>query len=364
VNGTFARTKAPDLMHDDHQDFPYAAVFAATAPLLVLTPDLVICEAADAYLAAVGRFREELVGRHLFDAFPGSASSDAQHVAEVRASLERARDTGRPDSLVVQRYDIRVGDGTFVERYWNAIHVPVLDEEGRTMLLLQRAEDVTEYVRARRDNRCSCGCGCDPASSQTVEWDVFARAAELQSLNAELRVMQDQLAERALHDSLTGLLIRPVIVEQVSRALARSARRPQLVAVLFVDLDRLKQVNDRHGHAAGDQLLRCFAEQLQANLRPGDAVARYGGDEFVVLLEDLPDAAGVEAVAARLLEVTRECELPPGLPVRPSASVGIALTSDPDVTADTLISRADQAMYCAKRAGGDRYEVFRDDATV
>jgi diguanylate cyclase (GGDEF)-like protein len=350
-------------MHEDRQGFPYAAVFAATpAPLLVLTPDLVICEAADAYLAAVGRSREELVGLNLFDAFPGASSADAQHVADVRASLERARDTGRPDTLVIQRYDIRVGDGTFVERYWNAIHVPVLDADGRTMLLLQRAEDVTEYVQERRRHRCSCGC--DPASSENVEWDVFARAAELQSLNAELRARQDQLAERALHDSLTGLLIRPVIVEQVSRALARSARRPQLVGVLFVDLDRLKQVNDRHGHAAGDQLLRCFAEQLQANLRPGDAVARYGGDEFVVLLEDLPDAAGVEAVATRLLEVTRECELPAGLPVRPSASVGIAFTSDPAVSADTLISRADEAMYRAKRAGGDRYEVFRDDTTV
>jgi GGDEF domain-containing protein len=84
----------------------------------------------------------------------------------------------------------------------------------------------------------------------------------------------------------------------------------------------------------------------------------------VVLLEDLPDAAGVEAVAARLLETTRECELPPGLPVRPSASVGVALTSDSDVSADTLISRADRAMYCAKRGGGDRYEMFRDDATM
>ena len=185
-------------MRDDRPAVPYDGVFAATpAPLLVLTPDLVIIrDAADAYLAAVGRSREELLGRYLFDVFPGSATANAQHVADVRASLERVRDTGRPDTMVLQRFDIPAGAGTFVERYWNAVHVPVPDAEGRVVLLLQRTEDVTDYVRARQRDRCSCACTCDLARSETAEWDVFARAVELQSLNAELRARQDQLTQR------------------------------------------------------------------------------------------------------------------------------------------------------------------------
>jgi diguanylate cyclase (GGDEF)-like protein len=130
------------------------------------------------------------------------------------------------------------------------------------------------------------------------------------------------------------------------------------VAVLFIDLDGLKGVNDTYGHAAGDALIRCFAEHLQASVRPNDPIARVGGDEFIVLLEDLHEAAEAETVARRVIESLRVCQTAAGLPAPPTASVGIAVADRGDVGADTLISQADAAMYRAKHAGGNRYEVF------
>lgn len=350
-------------MSPQHQDVPYRDVFAAApTPLLVLSPDLIILEANDTYLRALpGYSREQLLGRYLFDVFPEPAHTQHDGVANLRASLERARDTGRPDTMAVQRYDIAGTGGIFEERYWSPIQVPVLDEDGHTMLLLHRAEDVTDFVRARQQ-----GHG-EPAEDQAwerrmqeVEADLFARARELQALNTELRDTRDQLAVRVLHDPLTGLLIRPVILEQISRALARTARHPQRVGVLFIDLDRLKQVNDAYGHATGDQLIRCFAEELQRSVRPCDAVARFGGDEFVVLLEDLHQSAEAEAVAGRVLDGVRTCEVPAEVAERPSASVGIAVTQDEGLSAESLIARADQAMYRAKRSGGNRYQLSDD----
>lgn len=344
-------------MEREHAELPYSAVFAATPDaLLLLTPDLVIRDVNQAYLAAVSRSREELLGHHVFDAFPASEQAEDDGRSAVRASMERALKTRQPDAMVVQRYDIPVGRGRFEVRYWSTIHVPLLDQDGEVVLLLQRAEDVTGFIheRARDADRQEQS----PAwRLQALEQDLVARARELQQLNAELRSTHDQLVLRALHDPLTGLLVRPVIVEQLSRALTRGSRHSQPVAVLFIDLDRFKQVNDRYGHAAGDELLCCFSEQLQRSLRPSDSVARFGGDEFVVLLDDLSTAADAEVVAARVLEGVRECRLPAGMGSRLSASIGVAVAEGPGHTAELLISEADQTMYQAKRDGGGRYRL-------
>src|SRR4051794_30458921 len=118
-------------------------------PYLVLTPDLVIVDANPAYLATTGRARPDLVGRDFFDAFPGRPNdADADGgVGKVRASLERARDTGRPQTMPVQEFDIPDGAGGFRKRFWSLINVPVPDGAGGCRYLLQRAEDITDYVR-------------------------------------------------------------------------------------------------------------------------------------------------------------------------------------------------------------------------
>ena len=136
-----------------HGGIDVAAVFAALpTPFLVMTPDLVIVEANEAYLTTTGRTRAELVGRPVFEAFPGNPSdSEADGgVSKVQASFERARDTGRPDTMPVQEYDIPDGHGGFSKRFWSLISTPVLDGDGRCAYVVQRAEDITDYVRARQ----------------------------------------------------------------------------------------------------------------------------------------------------------------------------------------------------------------------
>ncbi len=172
------------------------------------------------------------------------------------------------------------------------------------------------------------------------------------------RRAQNQLAQHAMHDSLTGLPVRSVFLEQLAHALARLDRHPAHVGVLFLDLDGLKYVNDTYGHAAGDRLIRTSAERVRAALRPSDVVARVGGDEFVVLLEDLDGPADAACIAQRVLAELAAPYRPDGQLVTPSASLGLAVTSDPERTPDALIAHADAAMYRAKRAGRGRYEVF------
>ena len=172
------------------------------------------------------------------------------------------------------------------------------------------------------------------------------------------RRAQEELAHRAMHDPLTGLPVRWVLLEQLAHALARLERHPGHVGVLFGDLDGLKYVNDTYGHGAGDRLLVTCVERVRAALRPTDVVARVGGDEFVVLLEDVDGVEAAAGVARRVLAELAAPYRPDGEVLQPSASVGVAVTTDPAVTPDALIAHADSAMYRAKRAGRGRYEVF------
>jgi diguanylate cyclase (GGDEF)-like protein len=169
---------------------------------------------------------------------------------------------------------------------------------------------------------------------------------------------QHELAHRAMHDPLTGLTMRWVLLEQLQHALSRMARRPQNLAVLFMDLDGLKYVNDTLGHRAGDQLLVACTTRFQSALREGDTLARMGGDEFVVLLEDLTSPEEPVTVAKRILAAMLEPVVIDGHHVPPSVSIGIAVADTPTTTPEAVITHADAAMYRAKRAGPGRYQVF------
>ncbi|MDE1949314.1 MAG: EAL domain-containing protein [Burkholderiales bacterium] len=190
---------------------------------------------------------------------------------------------------------------------------------------------------------------------------------------SERRRLQEQLQLSSHTDALTGLPNRAVVVERVQRALEHAARHPEYgFAVLFMDFDRFKQVNDTLGHSAGDELLRQIARRVVDTLRPGDAVARIasqlqtaariGGDEFVVVLEGVRDAEDVAVIAERLLGVLADPYTIEHHAVHSSASIGIVTSGHTATSADELLRDADTAMYEAKRAGRGRFVIF--DSTM
>jgi len=182
---------------------------------------------------------------------------------------------------------------------------------------------------------------------------------ERQRTDEELARREEELAFMATHDALTGLPNRTLILDRVEQMLARCARSQAQIAVLFVDVDNFKAVNDTLGHAAGDQLLQGVAARLDGVVRGSDALGRLGGDEFVVVCEELSSEAGPELVAERLLEALRpsfKLGADEETHFTVSASIGIAVGGR--TSAEELLRQADIAMYQAKWDGKNRYAVF------
>jgi diguanylate cyclase (GGDEF)-like protein len=166
--------------------------------------------------------------------------------------------------------------------------------------------------------------------------------------------------EQAFRDSLTRLPNRALFQDRVGHAILRAARRPGAIAVLFVDLDGFKGVNDTLGHGAGDELLREVAERLHACVRAADTVARLGGDEFAILLEDLTAQEHATEVAQRILDAIAVPFIISGRDTIVTASVGIAFNQTAD-TVDELLRNADVAMYAVKDSGRARYRLFASE---
>ena len=178
---------------------------------------------------------------------------------------------------------------------------------------------------------------------------------------AELAIATQELSRRALHDELTGLPNRALFWEHLAHRLATADRRQTGFAVLFLDIDDFKVVNDTLGHAAGDRLLVDAASRLRAALRSGDTAARVGGDEFVVLLDDVATKEAALVVAERLGEALREpYEIGTDRRIA-TASIGAAVGPDGLETADDVVAAANAAMYDAKRRGGGRCVLYSED---
>lgn len=234
---------------------------------------------------------------------------------------------------------------------------PPADEEGVVRVRAQWANGSWHHLVVRAANRLH-----DPwirGLVLTVSDETDLREA----LTAAGMRAAERLAHQALHDPLTGLPNRSLFMDRLEHAIRRLSRQPGSVAVLFADVDRFKAVNDSLGHEAGDRVLRSLASRLQALLRPGDTVARFGGDEFILLCEGARTDTAL-AVAERITELSGAASraASPTGELRVTLSVGVAVTDDARTVAAELLANADSAMYRAKAEGRSRAALY--DATM
>jgi diguanylate cyclase (GGDEF)-like protein len=176
--------------------------------------------------------------------------------------------------------------------------------------------------------------------------------------NEQLEQANAQLQHVATHDALTGLPNRLLLADRLEQAIARAERQHQRFALIVVDLDRFKSINDSLGHLAGDELLREVAQRLGRVLRKADTLARLGGDEFVLLLNKIENPHDAEIVATKVLEDFARPVTISGLELHISASLGISVSPDDGTDSETLLQHADAAMYHAKKSGRNAYQFF------
>ena len=229
--------------------------------------------------------------------------------------------------------------------------------DGLTMVFREEARRLGSDRTALAMAEQAVAAGTDMSLVQ-----VSRRCDEYRSLlQAQLEDEQSRLTHQALHDALTGLPNRVLFLERLTQSVEAAARRSIHSAVLFIDIDRFKSVNDIAGHAAGDQLLIGVARRLREVLRPADTVARLGGDEFVVLCENLYDVQKEAiAIAERICQTLAKPFSAAGNELFTSASVGIAFVRPGD-DSHVLVARADSAMYMAKQRGRSRWEIYHPD---
>lgn len=268
-------------------------------------------------------------------AFPNGAGPE--HPSEPEdLTCERER---RPPRTIVH---LSVTLLTKLNFWWSDITCKVIEEEARHLGV------GTAIVR--------------DATAMVVKSSHASLVDMAKRFDAEIESLHRGLADLALHDPLTGLANRTLFLDQLDRALARLSRQPGGIAVVFVDIDDFKVINDVYGHACGDAVLVELGARLSANVRPGDMVARLGGDEFVVLIEGLTNPAVEGQHRAEVLRVSAAAPMAvAGSDVRLTVSAGMASVRYPGKGADEVLGQADAAMYSAKRAGRNRVAVAEID---
>ena len=295
-----------DSTESDSGPFSELAFRLSPTPTIVVSRAGEILDMSDAFLHLVAADRQAVIGSPLTDfVHPDDA-------AQVDLDSARLFDPAHP----VQVRIVRAGWGVV----WVSIGITEVQRRDRPDVIVMAFDDITQYRKAER-----------------------------------------ALAHRASHDPLTGLPNRAVLMSHLGRVLARLGRRPGTVALLFVDLDGFKTINDTHGHRAGDSVLRDVAGRIVAAVRGDDVVARMGGDEFVVVCDSLESSVESALVAERIRAAMEGPFEAHGRTHRIAASIGVAQTSDAGTSGEDLLRRADLAMYRAKERGRNRVEFFAAD---
>jgi diguanylate cyclase (GGDEF)-like protein/PAS domain S-box-containing protein len=246
--------------------------------------------------------------------------------------------------------------------------------ETRSVWELLHAGDRAEHERKLRRLRpgrpatvFDCRVATTNGSIRWHEWTVRAnfdggeRAVEFQAVSRDIterRETEETLAYLATHDGLTDLPNRLLFADRTASALARSNRSGRCVALAMIDLDLFKEVNDAWGHATGDALLRAVGERLRASIRKGDTVARMGGDEFTIVMPDLPCIDKIDSLIRRIQKVFDAPFLLEAAEIRVTASIGVAIHPDHGEEIDHLVRCADRAMYEVKQIGGNGFSIY------
>lgn len=306
-----SRTVVPEARSSPYADVAFRM---SPTPMLVMALERhkkttrvgTILDCSDSFAALTASTREEIVGRGLAD----FVHPDDE--ALLTAGVDRLMDPARSAQLRI----VRPGWGVV----WVAVTAAVVPEHPPHGIAVIALDDITAFRRA-----------------------------------------EQALAHRASHDPLTGLPNRAVLMSHLARVVARLGRRPGTVAVMFVDLDAFKNLNDTFGHRFGDEILKEVARRISLAVRRDDVVTRMGGDEFVVVCDALESSSESALVAERIRSQLVEPFDLHGRTHALSASVGVAQTSDPATTPEDLLRRADLAMYLAKEHGRNRVEFFAAD---
>ncbi len=197
----------------------------------------------------------------------------------------------------------------------------------------------------------------EPSMFDTAETDLLQQLSDDLAYGIQSLRSRTEIAKQAWHDSLTGLPNRSLLRDRMRQAMASAKRMGRILAVLFLDLDGFKQINDQYGHAAGDELIKEIASRFVSSVRAGDTVSRLGGDEFVILL-DIASLDEMHQCVERIMGEVRNPVPMEGHAVSLSVSIGITLFPQNDADADALLRHADMAMYQAKQAGRNCYRIF------
>jgi diguanylate cyclase (GGDEF)-like protein len=296
-------------------------------------------------------------------------SSDLRQIGEDRSDNPGflGAKAGMPASEVTFRAQFDAWEGVINDRNLIATYVPVRSADGTQVeAVMEIYSDVTALVQKMERTQHEIIGGVVGALSVLyllMLW--IGRRADriLREQEAQRAANEERIRYQAYHDLLTGLPNRASFGEHLEEAIRRSKRFGWSVALMFLDLDRFKRVNDSLGHEAGDQLLRIAATRLKACIRETDILFRMGGDEFTVLLENIRTPEEVAVIAARMnASISEPIELA-HQELTATASIGIAIYPKDDETGERLVKSADTAMYRAKDLGRNRYAFFTQEMT-
>ncbi len=287
---------------------------------------------------------------------PGHASSTMRPIGRAFDDPLLAVAVDERRALLVPASDDALTPAMVTTRFRNAMVAPLIGESRvvGTLVVADRLSDISTFDSD--DLKLF-----ETLASHTA---VALENGQLEQSLAALSELKEELHHQAFHDSLTGLANRALFSQRVEARLGEHSPTGSVPVVLFLDLDDFKLVNDTMGHAAGDALLAAVGERIRGSLRPGDLAARIGGDEFAILVSDLPDLTSSLFIAERLIHSFEVAYVVSGATIHVRASIGVAAASPDTRTADDLMRNADVAMYSAKARGKGRVAVFEPHMAI